>query len=140
MSANSLRKASRIACIAAFEETGNPFANDGKCLYALDTHDVCSDDVTANVFNIESLGGKQFNVFVTDRLIKRSILVTDPLQKNKLNLFKPSAAKKRSAKIINLQQHAMIVTCFQSCILLVRLVMGTLTRSSLMKISPLRVH
>jgi hypothetical protein len=50
--------------VATFEEMGNPFADDGKCIYALDKHNICFDAVTETVSNIKALGHEQFNAFV----------------------------------------------------------------------------
>ena len=85
--------------VAAFEEMGNPFTDDGKSIYALDTHNICCDAVIETVSNIETLGRDQFNAFVTDRLQKRSVSITEPLPRNKLTLFKQSFAKAKGRSV-----------------------------------------
>ena len=51
-------------------EMGNPFTDDGKCTYTIDTHNICCDGVIETVSNIETLDRDKFNAFVTDRLQK----------------------------------------------------------------------
>jgi hypothetical protein len=45
--------------VAAFEEMGNPFADNGKCIYVVDMHNICFDAVIDTVINITAVGHEQ---------------------------------------------------------------------------------
>ena len=55
------------ALVSAFEEAGNPFEDDGECLFALDTNDIVEELSTTTVQNILAKGEQQFNDFTTDK-------------------------------------------------------------------------
>jgi hypothetical protein len=85
--------------VAAFKEMGNPFADDGKCIYAVDTHNICFDAVIDTVSNIEDFGREQFNAFIKDRLQQHTVFINEPLPRNKLTLFKQSFAKAKGRSL-----------------------------------------
>ena len=75
------------ALVSAFEEAGNPFEDDGECLFALDTKDIVEEVSAATVQNILAKGEQQFNDFTTDRLVQRTKPITDPVHRNRNELF-----------------------------------------------------
>jgi len=109
--------------VATLQEMGNPFADDGNCIYALDTHNVCNGAVTEFVRTAEAHGRDQFNTFVTDRLLKRTVLVTDTITRNKVTLFKQSAVRTRPAK------NSKLAAAQNDCSLFSRLYIACQTRS-----------
>lgn len=83
--------------IAALEEMGNPFIDDGTEIYAIDTHRVCDSGVVESVRTVEALGKSQCSSFNEDRLVRCAVSVTAPIVRNKLCLFKQSYAKAKPA-------------------------------------------
>ena len=90
----------------SFEQLGNPFEEEGKDLYVVDTRDVMSDDVVETVKNVLTIGQQQYNSYVKTRLKQRTTPISDPIPKNKLLLFNNSGQKapsKDKSKVVLLK-------------------------------------
>ena len=66
---------------------GNPFIDSSGDLITLDTKVVLDKSVANTIRTIEDIGQKQYNVFVSERLVKRTQTVFDIVHKNKLPLL-----------------------------------------------------
>ena len=73
--------------VAVLEEMGNPFLEESEELYKLDTKDVAAPSVVFTVRRIEALGTTQFDTYISDRLVRRTVPLSEPIKKNKLPLF-----------------------------------------------------
>jgi hypothetical protein len=104
---------------------GNPFADDGKCIYAVDMHNICFDAVIDTVSNIETLGREQFNAFVKDRLQQHTVLINEPLPINKLTFFKQSSAKANGRSL----PHSKLAAARNDCSLFPKLYIACQKRS-----------
>ena len=110
------------ALVSAFEEAGNPFEDDGECLFALDTKDIVEEVSATTVQNILAKGEQQFNDFTTDRLVQRTKPITDPVHRNRNHLF--SRPKKADRAVLVLKS---------DCSLFSRLYIACQTRQGDMK-------
>ena len=68
--------------VATIEDNGNPFLEDSKDIYCLDTKEVKNEKVVHTVYNIEEIGKKQFNEYIEDRLNTSMEPVTKTIKKN----------------------------------------------------------
>ena len=84
--------------ISTFTKLGNPFSEDSKDLYVLDTKVIMSDEVVATVRSVENIGKTQFSEFVKKQIINPSANFYDNIMKNTLLLFK-SKQKKPTSKL-----------------------------------------
>ena len=73
--------------VAVLEEMGNPFLEESEELYKLDTKDVAAPSVVSTVRRIGALGISQFDTYISDRLVRRTVPLSEPIKKNKLPLF-----------------------------------------------------
>ena len=79
------------------EEMRNPFLEDSKDLFKLDTRDIA---VASSICQVAEKGNEHFREFVTKWLIEGSISLTEPIKKNKLQLFsRPPPRKKSKASL-----------------------------------------
>ena len=60
------------ALLVSFEEVGNPFEDDGGCLFALDTKVIVDVAAMTAVSPVITSGIQQYNNFVEERLEKRT--------------------------------------------------------------------
>ena len=75
------------ALVVSFEEAGNPFEDDGGCLFALDSKVIVDTAAMTAVSSVITSGIQQYNNFVEVRLEKRTKPTKKPLWKNKLHVF-----------------------------------------------------
>lgn len=68
------------------ERIGNPFKYEGPELINISTKAVFSDQITADVSSVESLGTELYETFKSDRLIDGAVSLWAPIKRNKLNL------------------------------------------------------
>ena len=86
--------------MSSFEEVGNPFEEDSKDLFALDSKVIAENAVIQTVKNVITIGQEQYNTFVEERFDKRTKEVTSVISKNKLPLFKnPLEQKSDKTKV-----------------------------------------
>ena len=88
------------ALVSAFEEVGNPFEDYGECLFALDTKDIVEEVSATTVQNVLAKAEQQFNDFTTDRLVQRTIPITDPVHRNRNHLFSRPKKANRAALVL----------------------------------------
>ena len=69
------------------EEAGNPFEDDGGCLFALDSEVIVDTAAMTAVSPVSSSGIQQYTNFVEERLRKRTKPIKTPMRKNKLHVF-----------------------------------------------------
>lgn len=82
-----------VNTVPYFEELGNPFESDGENLMAMHTKDIVNDAVFNTIQKASEIGIKQLQLFVKDRFIDCTNLVTDPIYQD--DSFKKSLQKKR---------------------------------------------
>ena len=73
--------------VATIEDNGNPFQEDSKDIYCLDTKEVKNEKVVHTVYDIEEIGKKQFNEYVENRLNTSTEPVTKTIKKNNIEVF-----------------------------------------------------
>ena len=98
------------ALVVSFEEAGNPFEDDGGCLFALDFKAIVDAAAMTAVSSIITSGIQQYNNFVEERLEKRTKPIKMSLRQRK--------AQKSSLTILR-----------HSCSLFSRLYIACQTRS-----------
>ena len=69
--------------LLALEDAGNPFEDDSNDLFDLETKIVVPEVISQNLYKLESIGSKQFRDFLDKRVYKRSIPLSDTINKNK---------------------------------------------------------
>ena len=84
--------------MSAIEEVGNPFLEDSKDLYALDSKVIVGDPVIQTKKNVVAIGQKQYSTFVEERFEKRTKEVTTVIRKNKLPLLSSPIEQKLEKK------------------------------------------
>ena len=84
--------------VSSFEEVGNPFEEDSKDLFALDSKVIAENAVIQTVKNVITIGQEQYNTFVEERFDKRTKEVTSVISNNKLPLFKSPLEQKSDKK------------------------------------------
>ena len=82
--------------VEVMEEMGNPFLEESKDLLQLDTRDIIDPAVAASIHQAEEVGQQQYEAYITDRLLERSVPISEPIKKNKLLLFSQPPPKARS--------------------------------------------
>ena len=106
------------------EDMGNPFKDSGKELYRLDSKDVIDEDVIKTLHNIQELGETQYDQFVKQRLIDRTVAIEEPIKRNKLSLFSRAPVKVKS------KTDFQIATLKSNCSLFSQLYVSCLSRQS----------
>ena len=76
------------------EENGNPFNDDSRDLYNIDTKDVAGDGVIDTVRHIEQLGQQQYHEFVKQCFLEKGKSIFFPITRNKLQLFSTPQKRK----------------------------------------------
>ena len=74
--------------VASYEKLGNPFLEEGKELFVLDTCIIADDKVTDTINSIEDLGESACLKYIQDRLINKNKPISDTINKQNLSLFK----------------------------------------------------
>ena len=86
--------------VQVMEEMGNPFLEESKDLLRVDTRDIVDSAVASAIYQAEEIGKKQYQTFVTERLLERSKPLSEPITRNKLSLFsRPSPREKSRASL-----------------------------------------
>ena len=106
------------ALVVSFEEAGDPFEDDGGCLFALNSKVIVDAAAMTAVSSVIAIGIQQYNNFVEEGLEKRTKPVKKPLQKNKLHVF----VQQRKA-----QKSSLTILC-NGCSLFSRLYIACQTR------------
>ena len=75
------------ALVVSSEVAGNPFEDDGRCLFALDSKVIVDAAAMTAVSSVITSGIQQYNNFVEERLEKRTKPTKKPLRKTKLHVF-----------------------------------------------------
>ena len=92
--------------VEVIEEMGNPFEEESKDLLRLDTRDIIDPAVADYLGQVEEIGQKQYEVFMTNRLIEQSVPLSEPIKKNKLLMFSrlpPREKSKASLQVTSLK-------------------------------------
>ena len=92
--------------VEVIEEMGNPFVEESKDLLRLDTRDIIDPAVADYLRQAEEIGQKQYEVFMTNRLIEQSVPLSEPIKKNKLLMFSrlpPREKSKASLQVTSLK-------------------------------------
>ena len=89
-------KKSVLKLAVTITEMGNPFLETSTDLLVLDSRDIVDAEVAGTIEDILSVGKKQYEEFLQERLFKRSTSLFSPITKNKFPLFSCPVAKKSS--------------------------------------------
>ena len=100
--------------MSCFEKLGNPFSEDSRDLYALDTKVLMSDEVVATLRSVQNKGKDQYEKFVQTRLQDPSISFYDNISQNNITLFK--SRSKTQPKMHNMKSNVelfsrMYISC-----------------------------
>ncbi|XP_063958716.1 uncharacterized protein LOC135154779 [Lytechinus pictus] len=87
--------------ISSFEKLGNPFDEDTKDLYVLDTKVVMPHEAVATLRSIEETGKAQHNKFL-ERMKDPSGKFYDKISKNNLAIFKSKAKKVHAKSLVKM--------------------------------------
>ena len=68
-----------VQVLVSFEKAGNPFEDDGGCLFALDSKAIVDAAAMTTVNSVITSRIQQYNNFVEERLEKRTKLIKKPL-------------------------------------------------------------
>ncbi|CAC5423562.1 unnamed protein product [Mytilus coruscus] len=79
------------------DELGNPFIEDSQDLFVLDTKDIAPTSVVDTIRQIEKIGRTQYEKYIEDRLIKRTVPIFEPIKKNRMTLLRTTNGKTVSA-------------------------------------------
>jgi len=85
---------------------GNPFEDDCPELIALDSRNCASENVVTTVQIIKDIGSTQYQKYVKDVILSRTISIHQPIKRNSLALFKRQSLKapsKTAQKVANLR-------------------------------------
>ena len=61
---------------------GNPFEDDCPELLALDSRNCASEDVVTTVQKIKNIGVTQYQKYINDVIVTRSVSIHQPIKKN----------------------------------------------------------
>ena len=87
--------------VISFEEAGNPFEDDGGCLFAPDPKVIVDAAAMTAVSSVITSGIQQYNNFVEERLEESTKPIQKPLRKKKLHVFvQQRKAQKSSLPIL----------------------------------------
>ena len=84
--------------INTMQEMGNPFSEDSQDLIALDSKQIMPKEVVDFVKGAKMIGQDQYELFVTERLERGNVAITDTIKHNKVALFGTPTEKKGSIK------------------------------------------
>lgn len=76
-----------VSLKTCFEETGNPFLDNGTELIALDTRVVAPVTAVTNLLTAEKSGNEEYTEFVKQRLVDGSKSLYEPIKKSKIRIF-----------------------------------------------------
>lgn len=108
----------------AIEDLGNPFVEQNKDLYNIDTKLLTPPAVIDTVMNIESIGLMQYKNFVEKRLKSSERSLMDTIKQNKLPIFTASSTtpvvNKKKAKLTGLKNDCalfgrLFIACQSRC-------------------------
>ena len=87
-------------------------------MLTLDSHEITDKEIVRTV-RAENIGTKQYENFVQQRFIDRSVSVFDPIPSNKLSLFHSPPVHKRNPSLLAVQSlksdHELFSRLFISC-------------------------
>ena len=87
----------------------NPFAENSKDLLVLDSRDIVGESAISTVKEVNEIGKKQFNAFMKERIVERTVSSFESIKANKLHLFSCQSPK---SKTVLMQQ---VSTLKQNC-------------------------
>jgi hypothetical protein len=82
--------------VQVLEELGNTFEEESTDLIVLDTKVVADKDGMARMQQIEELGRKQCEAYISERIIQRKKPISHPITRNKLSFF--ATPQKKTSK------------------------------------------
>ena len=99
------RKHIRV-CLSS-KEYGNVFSDKTGSLYNLSTGLTLPSSTIDSLVSLESIGKEQYETFVRERLVERTVAIDSPIHSNKLQLMKNiKVAKSRSQELKDLKSLA----------------------------------
>ncbi|CAG2243196.1 unnamed protein product [Mytilus edulis] len=103
--------------VEVMNELGNPFMKNSQDLLVLDTKDIAPTSVVDTIRKIEKIGKTQYeNIYIEDRLIKRTVPIFEPIKKNAMALFRTPHGKTVSAMKNKIRILKVMCRYFQDCI------------------------
>ncbi|CAC5413699.1 unnamed protein product [Mytilus coruscus] len=79
--------------VEVIDELENPFLEDSNELLVLDTKDIAPSAVVDTIRRIENVGQDQYEKFIEDRFLNRSVSIFEPIKNNGLPLFRTPPEK-----------------------------------------------
>ena len=101
--------------VFVFEEAGNPFEEDGGCLFALHSKVIVDAAAMTTVSSVITSGIQQYNNFVEERLEKRTKPIKMPLRKNKLHAFVQQRKAQKSSLTILRNGYSLFSRLYIAC-------------------------
>ena len=92
-----------VSLISSLEEFGNPFDEESGELISLASKVIADQEVIETMNNLQSIGLKNYESFVKERLVDCTQSVMDAIHKNKLSLFKVSKKRTIPGKITSIK-------------------------------------
>ena len=96
----------------SFEEAGNPFEDDGGCLFALDSKVIVDTAAMTAVSSVITTEIQQYNNFVEERLEMRTKPIKKPLRKN---VFVQQRKAQKSSLTILRNGYALFSRLYIAC-------------------------
>lgn len=110
------------ALVDTISNMGNPFSEETSDLLVLDTRDIADPKVSQSIREMEKLGKLQFKEFTEERLKHATKSVTEPIPRNKLQLFGRQPVRNSS------QSSPLVSSLKSDCALFSRLFVSCQTR------------
>ena len=84
--------------VDVFEKYGNPFTEESRDLIVLDSRDIVGYHVIETISIIVRIGKKQFQAFLSNRLILKEESLYDPITQNSFSIFSTPKRRKGDSK------------------------------------------
>lgn len=84
------------------QDLRNPFSENSPDLLVLDSKNIIQMSVADTLLNIEKIGIKQNELYVSERFINKTKHISDPIKLNNLHLFSCPPVREKSNKQLQL--------------------------------------
>ena len=99
------------ALYSKYVDIGNVFTDESNKLYDLCTDEARPPTAIDSIMSLEALGKQQYEKYVEERLVSRSVPITERIKLNKLNLMKQTKkAKSKTQEVKDLKNLAAILS------------------------------
>lgn len=108
--------------VDVIEDYGQPFLENNNDLVIMHSKNIVQTSVITTVENIESTGEAQYQAYVKERIIERTVPLSDPIKRNKLPLISRQFTKQMT------QSKTQVASLRNDCNLFSRLYISCQTR------------